>query len=529
LDYRLEIRANGLKEDLKALWDGLLPKGASNGPRKFGDGVIELEMDIRAYDGNEEAAEGGISHIPGTSGFDALFREHQRISFFIAVTGRITGEAAWWTGINGARNEHERFRDAYADGIDGRISGHRSRWRFRRGLGPQTLRCKETALACLRSYYSYREDGIPKEHKAAMEIIRDTRFGRETALEFADLNDAAKTDGLETRELCLAAVRQYGPALKYVPEALKSDGPEAHELCLAAVRQNGWALQWVPEELRTNGPGAVELCLTAVRQDGAALEFVPEDMKTGTHGAELCLTAVRQSGWALKFVPENMKTNGPAARELCLEAVKNYGGAQDDSSPLDYVPEAAKTAELCLEAARQDGRSLEFVPEALKTNGQAAFELCLTAVKQNGWALQFVPEDVRTNGPGAFELCLEAVKQSGAALEYVPEALKADEPAFIELCHAAVRQDGWAIGYVPEAMRMQEPPAVKLWIAAAKHNWRFFLDYVPEAVKTEEFWLEAVKQSAAALNYAPEALRPRIEEEIRRRGLLHKIAEIMID
>ena len=53
----------------------------------------------------------------------------------------------------------------------------------------------------------------------------------------------------------LQIVRQYGLALRYVPEALRTP-----ELCLAAVQQSGNALRWVPELLRTP-----ELCRIAGR------------------------------------------------------------------------------------------------------------------------------------------------------------------------------------------------------------------------------------------------------------------------
>ncbi|MDR0556698.1 MAG: DUF4116 domain-containing protein [Treponema sp.] len=51
-----------------------------------------------------------------------------------------------------------------------------------------------------------------------------------------------------------------------------------------------------------------------------------------------------------------------------------------------------KTAELCLEAVRQDGWALKYTPEALKTA-----ELCLAA------ALKFVPEAFRGEMRAALE------------------------------------------------------------------------------------------------------------------------------
>jgi hypothetical protein len=55
----------------------------------------------------------------------------------------------------------------------------------------------------------------------------------------------------------------------HVPNELRT-----RELCLAAVRQFGWSLMHVPNELRTR-----EMCLVAVRQNMGAIRFVPQELK----------------------------------------------------------------------------------------------------------------------------------------------------------------------------------------------------------------------------------------------------------
>jgi hypothetical protein len=119
--------------------------------------------------------------------------------------------------------------------------------------------------------------------------------------------------------------------------------------------------------------------------------------------------------------------------ELCLKAVKRYGGYA-----LAYVPEEYKTQALCLEAMKEDGWALQYVPDEYKTQ-----EMCLEAVKQFGFALQFVPLEYKT-----IKLCLEAVKESCEALLYVPEALKTQE-----LCLVAVKETSRALEYVPKELR----------------------------------------------------------------------------
>jgi len=51
-------------------------------------------------------------------------------------------------------------------------------------------------------------------------------------------------------------------------------------MCLAAVKQNGTALHFVPEELRTH-----EFYLAAVRINGSAMQFVPKEHRT----LDLCI------------------------------------------------------------------------------------------------------------------------------------------------------------------------------------------------------------------------------------------------
>ena len=67
----------------------------------------------------------------------------------------------------------------------------------------------------------------------------------------------------------LAAVRDWGDNLEYVPEELKSP-----ELCESAVEDYGQALAWVPEKLKT-----FELCEIAVSNSGYVLQYVPEEFK----------------------------------------------------------------------------------------------------------------------------------------------------------------------------------------------------------------------------------------------------------
>ena len=122
-----------------------------------------------------------------------------------------------------------------------------------------------------------------------------------------------------TTEIYLAAVKQNGWALQFVPMELRTP-----EICLAAIKQNGWALQFVPMELCSS-----EICLLAVKQNGSVLEYVPTKLRS----LEICLEAVKHSGWTLLYVPTELRSS-----EVCLAAVNNDGLA------LQYVPTELRIA-----------------------------------------------------------------------------------------------------------------------------------------------------------------------------------------
>jgi len=141
------------------------------------------------------------------------------------------------------------------------------------------------------------------------------------------------------------------------------------------------------------------------------------------------LKAVRKDGSALKYVPEKLRT-----AEVCLEAVKQQssyyneyrGSVSREIYAIQYVPEKFMTAEICLEVMKlfEYPLSLSNVPENAKTA-----EVCLEAVRHYGSELRYVPEKLKT-----VELCLESVKHLSAPpthiepnwdrFAYVPEELR---------------------------------------------------------------------------------------------------------
>ena len=110
-------------------------------------------------------------------------------------------------------------------------------------------------------------------------------------------------DEQKTEKLCMEIID--GSALQYVPWGqINLSVPAMAELCMEAVRQYGPALEYVPwGQINLSVPATAELCLEAVKQYGSALRFVPEKLKT----QEMCLEAVKQNSAAFEYVPKKLR------------------------------------------------------------------------------------------------------------------------------------------------------------------------------------------------------------------------------
>ncbi|MBO4297035.1 MAG: ADP-ribosylglycohydrolase family protein, partial [Desulfovibrio sp.] len=233
--------------------------------------------------------------------------------------------------------------------------------------------------------------------------------------------------------------------------------------------------------------------------------FLPERAKT----PEVCAVAVSLSASALQYVPEALRTE-----ELCLASVRRpedeslgmFWDPQDSPAALQFVPERFRTERFCAEAAGADWRALQFVPDRLKT---PAF--CLRAVRESPKALAFVPEELKTE-----ELCREAVRLGGGdVLEFVPRRLL-PESAFLD----AVLQDGDALEHVPDALKTPE----MCMLAVMNSAYALAFRYVPDRLKTADMCLEAVRGSGyVAFGLTPPELRSEemvwIKEEGHFRGV----------
>lgn len=133
---------------------------------------------------------------------------------------------------------------------------------------------------------------------------------------------------IQTKEICLAAVRKNGLELHFVID--RSD----KEICLEACKEFGDALQFLPRPLRSD-----EIEKAALINDGCAIRFFDNPSE------ELCLLAVKQTGKAIQYIKNPTK-------KVCEESCENKGLG------LKYIKRQTKN--ICKIALKNSHYALEY-------------------------------------------------------------------------------------------------------------------------------------------------------------------------
>lgn len=113
--------------------------------------------------------------------------------------------------------------------------------------------------------------------------------------------------------------------------------------------------------------------LTALRKDIHSFEFFNPQVID----RRMCDLAIELYPSSIAHVPSHLLTN-----EMCMRAVRAR-------APLQRVPVAHRTEQVCAQAVELDGTELRNVPCGLRT-----FTLCRLAVRQNPLAFQWVPKAI---------------------------------------------------------------------------------------------------------------------------------------
>jgi hypothetical protein len=118
------------------------------------------------------------------------------------------------------------------------------------------------------------------------------------------------------KDVVLAAVRNNGNALQYVPEVLRRD----KDVALEAVASLGLAFVYVPEVLRRDK----DVVLAAINTCTDALKIMPDCMKDDKIVA---LAALNKDGSLIKYISERLRGD----KDIVLTAVRHRGGCNVDN------------------------------------------------------------------------------------------------------------------------------------------------------------------------------------------------------
>jgi hypothetical protein len=149
--------------------------------------------------------------------------------------------------------------------------------------------------------------------------------------------------------------------------------------------------------------------------------------------------------------------------------------------------------------------------------GKPTLKEYMGLIKEFSWAFKLLPAQYKTK-----EFCYAALKLNSAVCRYIPKKYKTTELGFevvkqnvfvcddipkksitAELCLAAVRHDGWVIDFIPKEFITAE-----LCMAAIEQGYDGAIEYMPEAKKTVDLYLESVQDWTTLFNRAPEKLKP---------------------
>ncbi len=151
--------------------------------------------------------------------------------------------------------------------------------------------------------------------------------------------------------------------------ALRKIKCQTTEICLAAVKNKGNAIRYItPQNLITD-----EIRMEAVKSNPYAIRYIDDEHKT----PELCDLAITGNGWTLKYIPNTIKNYD----ELCKKAL-NYR-----SNVLEFICEKHQSKRICLDTVKKHGLALKYVKNK-------DIEICYEAVKQNPKAIKYVEPEL---------------------------------------------------------------------------------------------------------------------------------------
>lgn len=259
--------------------------------------------------------------------------------------------------------------------------------------------------------------------------------------------------------LCLMLAKSPYDAIKHIPSEYLTD-----DIFLEALKRNAGVFRFLPEHLKTR-----ENCLQSMLalKEGV-LSMVPDKFLD----EDFIYQLMEKVSLSIYDVDKEYRS-----QRVLLQSLKNR------ATNFDYVSANCWLEEgFYHEVLKRNGECLQYIPEYART-----FELCKIAVRQNGWALRYVGDDFKAS------LYLDAVRSMGCVLSDIPDQDKTEE-----LCIEAVKQNGSAIKNVPDKWLTQE-----MFYEAVKGD-PLCLTFMPDEYITDEMIEYVVNNNFSYIVFFPE-------------------------
>lgn len=362
--------------------------------------------------------------------------------------------------------------------------------------------------------------------------------------------------GLRDEAMCLAAIRANSAMLRTIVSTTEI----SEAVAIAAVREEESVFPHVPQHMRTRAvvealrrpfdatvfpdiPASMQtpqMRMEAVRRSGAMLQHVTAEHQT----PELCAAAVKQNGWAFRHVAPRHRTMAlaitavqrtPSAvallpEEYLVDALWTADIFHHHHEVFSRLPDAYKTAAMCMSAIRAAYASVLHVPAAYLTRDMCdvawrgfvreknegtrseyslSFDcelllnhhplLCIAALECDVVNLDVIPDKMRTQ-----EVCLVAMRKDSANWRSVPDACRT-EALLLIACeqdprrYEELKEHEWTEATAKAALSLARKEEEK------KDQWR--LCGIPRHARTEDVCRLALSNNRGELKDVPERLR----------------------
>lgn len=359
-----------------------------------------------------------------------------------------------------------------------------------------------------------RRQRVEQARKASEnQAAKEAGDSLQQAVSYIQTNPDLRVDSERRNKVLIPLASRTGPGLRVIPKAWWND-----DLLVAFLLQQYEQAKLIPASLCTET--LVDKLLAVESRGYAGLYPIPF-LKVGLHNERQALEYVKRAPGSLGTVPRALRS-----ALVCEQAVKGDGKA------LEHVPKTLRTSALCNAAVANTGEALEFVPVNLKTAA-----MCRKAVTpENPNILKFVPakfldeallETALNNTHSWKPLRLGSVKSVALRRKYLLQIIAEDGWSSIEAMTEKEHEHAWSdpagqallcklleddsVGILDKVpVRFHTPEVLA---AAGKHSALANFKFIPDKYKTQALCRKAIEADSwwggQALYHVPMTLRDR--------------------